>query len=153
MLLSDGTSPEAWTLARWVKGAPLAVDAILTGAIRTYGADSIITDSAPGASAYSTGYKGTDKAIAIGPYRTTIDAAKTVPSLAYVPLVTVLEAARVKGFATGLIATSNVQHATPAAFSAHVPDRNSYDDIAKQQVYQGMDVVSVWWVRLPPSPN
>jgi alkaline phosphatase len=124
-----------------VKGAPLAVDSILTGAVRTYGADSIVTDSAPGASAYSTGYKGTDKAIAIGAYRTTIDGATTLPNFAYVPLVTILEAARVEGFATGLIATSNVQHATPAAFSAHVPDRNSYDDIAMQQVYQGMDVV------------
>jgi alkaline phosphatase len=141
LLLSDGTTPEAWTLARWVKGSPLSVDTILTGAVRTYGADSIVTDSAPGASAYATGHKGTDKAIAVGPYRTTIEAAKTDPSLAYVPLVTILEAARATGYATGLIATSNVQHATPAAFSAHVPDRNLYEDIAKQQVYQGIDVV------------
>ena len=49
-LLTDGTGPEAWPLARWVKGSPLAVDSILTGAVRTYGADSIITDSAPGGS-------------------------------------------------------------------------------------------------------
>jgi alkaline phosphatase len=55
-LLTDGTGPEGWPLARWVKGAPLAVDEILAGAVRTCGADSIITDSAPGAAAYATGH-------------------------------------------------------------------------------------------------
>lgn len=141
LLLSDGTSPEAFALSRWVKGRSLNVDEILTGAVRTYGADSIITDSAPGATAYATGYKGTDKAISVGAFRTTIEGVKSDASLAYVPLPTVLEAARLKGYATGLIATSNIQHATPAAFSAHVPERNWYDEIAKQQVYQGIDVV------------
>jgi alkaline phosphatase len=128
-------------LARWVKGRPLAVDDILTGAIRTYGADSLITDSAPGATAYATGHKGTDKALSIGAYRRTVGSAKDEPNLAYVPRVTLLEGAKVHGYATGLVATSNIQHATPAAFSAHVVNREAYDEIAKQQVYQGIDVV------------
>jgi alkaline phosphatase len=34
-----------------------------------------------------------------------------------------------------------VQHATPAAFSSHWQDRGNYNEIAEQQVYQGMDVV------------
>jgi alkaline phosphatase len=140
-LLTDGTGPEAWPLVRWVKGSPLAVDPYLTGAIRTYGADSIITDSAPGATAYATGFKGTDKGISVGPWNITIDAAKADPALKYVPLATVLEGARVSGRATGLIATSNVQHATPAAFTSHWPDRNNYLEIAEQQAYQGIDVV------------
>ena len=54
-LLSDGTANEAWTLTRWVKGKRLDSDDILTGAVRTYGADSIITDSAPGSTSYATG--------------------------------------------------------------------------------------------------
>jgi alkaline phosphatase len=141
LLLSDGTAPEAWALARWVKGTALHVDTILTGAVRTYGADSIITDSAPGATAYSTGHKGTDKAIAVGPFRSTVDAAHTDTHLAYQPLVTLTEAAKLLGYATGLVATSNIQHATPAAFSAHVPDRSQYDAIAEQQAYQQIDVV------------
>lgn len=141
LLLADGTGPEAWTLARWVKGSSLNVDEILTGAIRTYGADSVITDSAPGATAYATGKKGSDKGIAVGAWNATIDGVKSDPRLAYVPLVTSLEAARLAGFATGLIATSNIQHATPAAFSAHVADRNQYEEIAEQQVYQGLDLV------------
>ncbi len=140
-LLTDGTSPEAWPLARWVKGEPLAVDEILTGAIRTYGADSVITDSAPGATAYATGFKGSDKGISVGPWSVTIDAAKADPAMKYVPLATVLEGAKLTGRATGMIATSNVQHATPAAFSSHWHDRGNYNEIGEQQVYQGIDVV------------
>jgi alkaline phosphatase len=140
-LLTDGTGPEAWPLARWIKGSPLIVDEILTGAIRTYGADSIITDSAPGATAYATGYKGSDKGISVAPWSITLDAVKTDPAKKYIPLATLVEGAKLTGRATGMIATSNVQHATPAAFSAHWHDRANYNEIAEQQVYQGMDVV------------
>jgi alkaline phosphatase len=140
-LLTDGTGPEAWAAIRWVKGAPLAVDTILTGAVRTYGADSIITDSAPGATAYATGHKGSDKGISVGAWNVTIDAARSDLTDKYVPLATLLEGAKLTGRAVGLIATSNVQHATPAAFSSHWQDRNNYNELGEQQVYQGMDVV------------
>ena len=140
-LLTDGTGPEAWPLARWVKGSPLVVDQILTGAVRTYGADSVITDSAPGATAYATGFKGSDKGISIAPWSITIEAAHADPAKKYIPLATLLEGARLTGRATGLIATSNVQHATPAAFSSHWHDRGNYNEIAEQQVYEEIDVV------------
>lgn len=140
-LLTDGTGPEAWPLARWVKGSPLAVDSILTGAVRTYGADSIITDSAPGGSAFATGFKGSDKGIAVAPWNITIDAAKADPARKFIPLATLIEGARLTGRATGMIATSNVQHATPAAFSSHWHDRGNYNEIGEQQVFQGIDVV------------
>lgn len=140
-LLTDGTGPEAWPLARWVKGSPLAVDEILTGAIRTYGADSIITDSAPGATAYATGYKGSDKGISVAPWNITIAGVNADPALAYIPLGTLLEGARISGRATGLVASSNIQHATPAAFSAHWHDRSNYNELGEQQVYQNIDVV------------
>jgi alkaline phosphatase len=139
--LTDGTGPEAWPLARWIKGSPLAVDSILTGAIRTYGADSIITDSAPGATAFATGFKGTDKGISVGAWNVNIEAAKPYVSPKYVPLATLIEGAKLAGKATGMVATSNVQHATPAAFSSHWHDRNNYNELGEQQVYQNMDVV------------
>lgn len=140
-LLTDGTGPEGWPLARWVRGAPLAVDEILAGAVRTYGADSIITDSAPGATAYATGHKGTDKGISVGAWNTTIMAVRPEPDLKYVPLATLLEGAKISGRAVGLVATSNVQHATPAAFSSHWHDRNNYNELGEQQVYHDMQVV------------
>lgn len=141
ILLSDGTANEAWPLARWVKGERLASDEILTGAIRTYGADSIITDSAPGSTSYATGQKGTDKGIAVYPWNVTIAGVDFDPAMKYVPLATVLEGARLTGRATGIVATSNVQHATPADFSAHTHDRSNYSEIGEQQVYQNIDVV------------
>lgn len=140
-MMSDGTPNEAWALTRWVKGARLASDGILTGAVQTYGADSIITDSAPGGTAFATGRKGTDKGIAVAPWRVKIAGVDANPAQAYAPLPTVLEGARLTGRATGLVATANIQHASPAAFSAHTHDRGRYNDIGEQQVYQGIDVV------------
>lgn len=140
-MMSDGTANEAWALTRWVKGRRLASDDILTGAVQTYGADSIITDSAPGGTAFATGRKGTDKGIAVAAWRVTIAGVPTDPARAHAPLPTVLEGARLTGRATGLVATANIQHASPAAFSAHTHDRNRYADIGEQQVYQHMDVV------------
>ena len=60
---------------------------------------------------------------------------------AMMPIATIVEAAERNGMATGIVSTSNVQHATPADFTAHNPNRNNYEDLAEQQVYQGMEVV------------
>ena len=57
------------------------------------------------------------------------------------PIASVLEASKLAGKATGIIATSEIMHATPADFSSHYPDRKNYDALSKQQVYNGMDVV------------
>ncbi len=141
LFLGDGVDPEAWALTRWVRGRPLAVDSILTGANRTYGTDSLITDSAAGATAYATGIKTSSNRISMGPSSTSIEGVPSDPNLAHVPLPTILEGARLAGYATGLVVTSNVQHASPAAFSAHVPHRDEMNRIAEQQVYQGMDLV------------
>jgi alkaline phosphatase len=128
-------------LTRWVKGERLASDDILTGAIRTYGADSIINDSASSSTSFATGQKGADKGISVYPWNVTITGVDYDPSRRYEPLATVLEGARLTGRATGVIATSNVQHATPAGFTAHTHDRNNYTEIGEQQVYQNIDVV------------
>lgn len=50
------------------------------------------------------------------------------------PVGTIMEAAKMNGFKTGLVVTSIINHATPAAYSAHSSDRNAYDDIAAQQI-------------------
>ena len=56
-------------------------------------------------------------------------------------MATVLEAARVCGKSTGIVATARVSHATPAAFSSHCHERDNENVIIKQQVYQNIDVV------------
>jgi alkaline phosphatase len=51
------------------------------------------------------------------------------------PCGTVLESAKIhRNMLTGLVVTSRVTHATPAAFSAHVAWRDWENDIALQQV-------------------
>lgn len=142
VLVMDGVSSTTTTLARWYKGEPLALDEILTGGVRTYSAESAITDSAPAGTALATGNKSNDKFVGVLP--TTVTNPGVDPSLAdnpYKPVANVLEGAKISGKATGIISTSEIQHATPAAFSSHATHRTDYDNIAEQQVYQEMDVV------------
>ncbi|SMC90023.1 alkaline phosphatase [Sporomusa malonica] len=142
VLMTDGTGTTHTTITRWYKGGLLPQDPFIVGGVRTYGADSIITDSAPAASAFATGHKTDDKFISVLPPKTTIPGlAQVAEDLKYKPVASVLEGAKFVGKSTGLIATSNIQHASPAAYSAHWPDRSNYDEIAEQQVYQNMDVV------------
>ncbi|MFH1480856.1 MAG: alkaline phosphatase, partial [Pseudomonadota bacterium] len=142
VLIADGCSSEQVTFARWVKGEPLSLDGILVGAVKTYIADSVIADSAPATSAFSTGVRTSNKFISIGPQAKTLRGVP-MPSqdLQYRPLATVLEGARLMKKATGIVATSRVTHATPAAYMAHVPRRALENDIMEQAVYQGIDVV------------
>ena len=142
VLVMDGVSSSTTTLARWYKGEPLAMDEILTGGVRTYSAESAITDSAPAGTAMATGNKSNDKFVGVLPAE--VSSPGVDQSLAdnpYKPVANVLEGAKMSGKATGIISTSEIQHATPAAFSSHAAHRSDYDSIAEQQVYQGMDVV------------
>ncbi|QUL98556.1 MAG: alkaline phosphatase [Candidatus Fermentithermobacillus carboniphilus] len=143
LMIPDGMSIDGTTLARWYKGGtPLAMDEMACGLVRTYSSDAAIADSAPAATAYSTGFKSHTGYLAVLP-----DVA-SMPGLQPIargdekkPVATILEAARLAGKATGLVATSEIPHATPAAFSSHCPNRNNYDDILEQMVYSGIDVV------------
>lgn len=142
VLVMDGVSSSTTTLSRWYKGGPLAMDEILTGGVRTYSAESAITDSAPAGTAMATGNKTNDKFVGVLPE--TISSPGLDSSLAdqpHKPVANVLEGANLSGKATGIISTSEIQHATPAAFSSHASHRGEYDNIAEQQIYQDIDVV------------
>jgi alkaline phosphatase len=142
VLVSDGMGSAHTTITRWYKGAPLALDQMDLGAVRTYSADSLVTDSAPAATAFATGHKSSGKLLGVLPNEVTIPGVLAPPEdLKYKPVATILDAAKLYGKSVGLVATSNVQHATPAAYSSHWHDRWDYQEIAKQQVYLGMDVV------------
>ncbi|RLN89425.1 hypothetical protein BBJ28_00001212 [Nothophytophthora sp. Chile5] len=124
MMIPDGTGPNIFTLARTVLDPSmqtrLHIDPYQMGTVQTHSSTSYITDSASSATAYSTGYKTYDAAIAMDTYEN--------------PLGTVLEAAKARGMVTGMVVTSRVTHATPATFAAHVIDRDSEDEIAAQYV-------------------
>lgn len=142
MMVMDGTSAGATTLSRWYKGENLAIDEMAAGGVRTYSAESAITDSAPAATALATGNKSNDKFVGVLPAVVNSPGVKPVSAKdAQKPVANVLEGAKQQGKATGIISTSEIQHATPAGFSAHVTHRSNYGDIAEQQVYQNIDVV------------
>ncbi|MBI4765788.1 MAG: alkaline phosphatase [Deltaproteobacteria bacterium] len=142
VLMMDGAGSTHTTITRWYMGKPMALDKMFLTGFRTYGADSLIIDSAPAATGFATGYKTNDKYVGIYPSLATIPGVPPIrEDWKYKPLATVLEAAKVAGKSVGLIATSNIQHASPAGYSAHVEARSDYNEIAEQQVYLDIDVV------------
>ncbi len=56
-------------------------------------------------------------------------------------LPTLLEAAREAGLATGLVTTTAIFDATPAAFAAHVERRRDYAEIIDQMATAGIDLM------------
>ena len=145
VLVPDGCDATVQTVARWYKDSDLMVDSMMTGSVKTWMSNSIIPGSAAAATAFATGFKSTEPFIGVGPR--TSDAISTYEfpfppeMLSYRPLATVLEAAKYIGKATGLVATSTISHATPAAYAAHVDSRSNEQGIIEHEVYQNINVV------------
>lgn len=143
VMVPDGCDQDIQTLARWYSGEELQLDSMYSGMVSTYMANSVITGSAAAGTAFATGEKTTVRFVSVGPRTddllSTLDAEDMAEP--YVPLATVLEGAKLEGKATGLVATSEIPHATPAVFAAHVDDRGNYHDIIEQMVYNDVDVV------------
>lgn len=98
----------------------LAGDRLVLGTVRTHASDNLVTDSAASGTAYSCGHKTYNDAISITPDGQ--------------PVGSILETAKLAGFKTALVVTSTINHATPAVYSAHVANRDSYEAIAAQQI-------------------
>ena len=127
LMIPDGCGWASITLARIVVGHPLALDGILVGACETHPADDLITDSAASATAYASGVKTRNRELG-----QTSD---------HRPVATVLEAAQALGMSTGLVATSRITHATPAAFASHEAERDSEVAIATAELDHHIDVM------------
>ena len=82
----------------------------------TSSSKELITDSAAGATAFASGIKTYNGAIGV--------------DRNMMPVETIVEHISKKEIATGVIATSSVVHATPAAFYAHQESRRMYEEIA-----------------------
>jgi alkaline phosphatase len=138
MYIGDGFGVQAKTAARMALGQGtsgkrlttdanfqvLALDKLKSvGAATTHSANSWITDSGPGASAYACGAAGKldNEAISFN-----------VASGASVQ--TILEKAKAAGYAVGIVTTTRVTHATPATFASHIWFRDLEDYIASQYI-------------------
>ena len=94
--------------------------------ITTYSANSKITDSAAAGTALATGHKTKNSTLGLLP-----DLKTEVSSIAV--------KAQKAGARVGIATSVSIDHATPAAFYAHVPSRDSRYEIGKQLISAGFD--------------
>jgi alkaline phosphatase len=120
LMIGDGMGLGQVTAGMYMNNNHLSLEQFTTiGLHKNYpddDEDGLITDSAAGATSFACGVKTYNAAIGVG-----------VDSL---PRTTILELAESHGLATGLVATCNIQHATPASFIAHCKNRALFEDIA-----------------------
>ena len=88
------------------------------GVVDTHSSSNDITDSSAGGTALASDHKTKNGMVGMNPDT--------------IPVKTVLEVMKEQGKETGIVVTSYVTHATPAAFYAKVPKRSMYEDIAMQ---------------------
>jgi len=136
-LLGDGMGLAHRTAARIVsRGVKdgkartrLAMDTMdATGQVMTFALNSVITDSAPGMAAYSTGQKGNNNTEGVFPDNTGDPFDN--PRIEYIGEF--LRRQHGAGFNVGIVTTAEVTDATPGANAVHTSDRNRYVGIAQR---------------------
>jgi alkaline phosphatase len=92
---------------------------------RTYSVNQQVSDSAPTMTAMVTGVKANDGALSV-----TADVVRggSLATTSIQKLKTILEQAKDRGMATGLVSTARITHATPGACYAHISDRDREAD-------------------------
>ncbi|MFW9893210.1 MAG: alkaline phosphatase [Candidatus Thorarchaeota archaeon] len=124
LMIGDGMGYEHVELARLVEfgesGSLIMQDSDWNATVTTYSANAEVTDSSAAATAIATGNKTNNGFVAMSP--------------TLVPLETILEYAQTLNKSTGIVATTILNHATPASFMTHCDSRNNYPEIARQIV-------------------
>jgi len=141
LMVPDGMGLSNITAARIHAGGPngpgLALETLpYVGYQRTHSADNTVTDSAAAASAWAAGEKFANGEVSCHDQDRdgVCDGSRKNP-------LTILEIAKSRGMATGLVATSDITHATPAAFGAHVANRGCETEIFRQYMDLGIEVL------------
>ena len=107
---------------------PLAMDTMdATGLVMTSSLNALVTDSAPGMSAYTTGSKANNNQLGVFPDDTP-DVFDN-PRVEY--LGSWLRRRRGAGFHAGIVTTADLTDATPAACAVHAASRRAADGIAR----------------------
>ena len=96
------------------------------GMATTHDSTSFCPDSASTATSMSTGYKTHSGVIGLAVDKTTV-------------VKNIAELLKAKGKKIGIVTTVTINHATPAAYYAHIASRNDYYDIAMQMAKSGFD--------------
>lgn len=127
LLIGDGMGTAHLSLLRLMDQARIFDAFPVAGFSQTESADHLVTESAAAATALGTGVRTNSRIVGLAPDGS--------------PLRNLLERARERGKSTGVVVTSSVTHATPAAFMAHVSSRELQYDIAEQIAASGPEVV------------
>lgn len=126
LLIGDGMALSQISAARTISNNQLnMLRCDYIGIQSTHAADKYVTDSGASATAMACGEKTNH-------YTVGVDVNGN-------PLTSIIEMAEANGMATGLLTTSSIVHATPAAFFAHSADRFAYENIAYQLTYKNID--------------
>jgi len=140
LFIGDGMGIAHITAGKIARGTLNLERFSVSGMVTTHSENELITDSAAAATALATGHKTYNRAVSISADKK--------------PLKTLFEFAEELGKSTGVVVTSSVTHATPAAFFAHVEDRRQHADIAEQIVNSGLDVmIGGGWTYFIPKSN
>ncbi|MBT8339262.1 MAG: alkaline phosphatase [Desulfatitalea sp.] len=138
-MVPDGMGLAGVTAARIFKHGPnsgrLSFETLpVIGYQSTHSADSSVTDSAAAASAWACGEKFNNGEISCHDDNTDGICDRT-------PAPTILDLAKALGKVAGLVVTSDITHATPAAFGANVHHRRCEAEIARQYLARDIDVL------------
>ena len=130
LVVGDGVGPNQITLSRIAIGGldfRLFIDQMpYHGTSLTHSYDNAYTDSAAAATAWSTGFKTKTRYLSLDPDKKILE--------------TIVELLSEKGYASGVVATSSVTHATPAALYAHIDNRYEYKEIANQLINSSIHI-------------
>lgn len=127
LFIGDGMGVSQISAAKIVKGSLNLEQFPVSGLLSTHSADSLITDSAAAGTALATGYKTNNGMISQLP------SGKAVK--------TIVEYAIENNMATGIVVSSSITHATPAAFIAHIDSRKKHNEIAEQIAKSQVDLL------------
>jgi alkaline phosphatase len=141
--LGDGMGINTLTAARIYavgEAGELTIDTLPESAfVKTYSNNAQVTDSAASMSAYMTGVKQNNGVISMSGDTNAIAPAADGGSRCTngSPVPTLLELAKARGMATGVVTTTSVTDATPAATYAHACHRKLQNQIAAALVPGG----------------
>ena len=154
LMIGDGMGPQqVGLLETYANHAPhsiykgettaiykLAQEGVI-GSSLTNPEDAIVVDSACSATMLATGIPTASEVIGIDSQGNHVE--------------TILEKAKAKGKATGLVSDTRMTHATPAAFASHQPHRSLENSIAVDMLETGVDVMLSGGLRhwIPKSTN
>ena len=130
LLIGDGMGINHTQIGRITMGGPeynMAVDRMpIQGTVINHSYDSLNIDSAASATAWATGTRTINRFVGVDP------AQVAVPNIS--------EILEEYDFLSGLVATSSITHATPAAHYAHVGNRYKEEEIAFQLVNSNIHI-------------